>query len=726
MTEKLWYMIGLLVNTKGIHLGYRVINKITFEIKDISDESVVALDEIDNLEIAQSNKGSFSVNIKGNAGKVEKYTIANVELGRLIQGKYVIVMQNSYYTIVDYYGKVMSFTKNEFYKIVESIGSVNFANIKASDGTTKKSASAGCIKAPFDFYDSVLWQNLIINNTEFAANGIDCQLKARINGVEFARELGIQTDSNLEQLENNRVMLQNMLFSTPKESIKILKFISNSIKTDKIFDTDICARLLDKTGIPLGRYIIRKRLDKCSGEYIISHEDLDIYKDGNILTKKELPTYLSMRVRPYGKDILICGIVGCSESNPALNIVFKFNCETKSISYNSYYTNAKYDCYTQKDNYKRALRLIGKDVDTLYRLTINYENDGVINRIIDIHDRILVLDGYIKLGTLIHYKKVVDFDKAELNKYALTAYDIDNIFKRIGCTSTTSLDVSKANRVSVLPINRYEYVKIYLPDGMKLPKVKSGEWQTDITEGFRYIIELYTEGQLLNQYIWYNKYTDGNSITWNNVYNFIDNTFNQIVPLNMIITNVRRAHVVTADTIRGLENTCKSITLMASTIFTKYNPFRAKCKLKHLSSDTRDEDRIDACWDYGVSIVNGGYYLYIRVEIKNKELVSLDERSLVGLIEGKDINKAVIPILRFKTYRHMYNFYLNNPYLRTDEYEKAAIKFAKMVVFNKKIHNTTGVQFLDELIDCATTGNPVSMSGIADFTGPITEAGIII
>lgn len=739
MSEKLYYMIGLLVGSNGLHKGYRVINKFTFDVIDIYDNLKIPFNEIDNLEvITKGNK----VDIRCNSGKIDKYTISDINSCRIRQGTYVIIGQNSYFTIVDYYGKVILLTRREFMSVIRAVGSDCFANVKMSEATESRSASVGSIKTPFDIFKSSFWSSDFSQKAVCVSCFFDRQLKARLNGIEYVSSLGINPDCYAEAIEINRSLLKKFFALSEYNTMPLAKFIVGRISSECILDKDIIAYYImeSKEELKFGGYSIRK-VEEDEGKSF--HYDLDggfqdIYKNSERLKYDSLPVYNSIGIRVIGNKLKIVGLVGGHAGKPSIRIMFDLEGDGAFNSYLVYRdfiedTLNKY--VTSSDNYKKALRLIDKLTNTTYPIRIGKDSDIVLNRLLDIYEKIYNLDEYLRIGTNLHDKKPVDFDKKQLKTYGLTIDKLEELFLLLGMTKYSLKDLSKkAELMTVILLNRYEYIKLYSTSNIKIPKVKDGEWRTsniNKNNHYVYVLEFYKEGNPVSQFV---MYTDRLILKSDGLNILLKHILNAVLHINPLYAgHVREKEAVNSEIMDGLNNVGKCIIILSANIFTKYNPFPEEIQQLRYFTAEKKEDFVSACWDYGVSIVNGGYYIYIKTTHKATKL-SNDEQNLMGLLD-KDLNRdskqvLAIPILRFKTYKDMYNFY-NRVFMGNNStstlWLESAIKFANLILRHKGALEKSKMSILQELYEGLRTQKGISKESIEKLAHmSFEETGIIL
>lgn len=739
MKEKLYYMIGLLVGSNGLHKGYRVINKFTFDVIDIYDNSKIPFNEIDNLEVV--TKGG-KVEIRCNSGKIDKYTVSDVDSCRIKQGTSVVIGQNSYFTIVDYYGKVALLTRREFMSVIRTVGSDCFANVKMSESTENRSASVGSIKTPFDIFKSNFWSSDFSQKTAYVSYFFDRQLKARLNGIEYVSSLGINPDCYAETVEINRSLLKKLFELSEYNTIPLAKFIVEHISSECILDKDIIAYYMmeSKAEIKFRGYSIRRvEEDKSKSFYY----DLDagfqnIYKNSEKLNYDSLPVYNGIGIRVIGNKLKIVGLVGGHAGKPSIRIMFDLEDGGEFNSYLIYIdfiedAGCKYT--TSSDNYEKALRLIDKLEDTTYTIRISKDSDIVLNKLLDIYEKIYSLDGYLNIGTSLYDKKPVDFDKEQLKTYGLTIAKLEELFLLLGMTKYSLKDLSKkAELLTVILLNRYEYIKLYSTNRIKIPKIKDGEWRTsNISKSnhYDYVLEFYKDGNPVSQFV---MYTDRMIFKSDGLNIILKRILHAVLPINPLYAkHAREKEAVNSEIMDGLNNVGKYIVILSANIFTKYNPFPEEIQQLRYFTAEKKEDFVSACWDYGVSIVNGGYYIYIKATHKATKL-SKDEQNLMGLLD-KDVNNdskqvLAIPILRFKTYEDMYNFY-NKVFMGNDSksalWVEPAIKFANLLLRHKGALEKPKMSILQELYEGLRTQKGISKESIEKLAHmSFEETGIIL
>lgn len=463
-----------------------------------------------------------------------------------------------------------------------------------------------------------------------------------------------------------------------------------------------------------------------------------IYKNSEALKYDSLPIYNGIGIRVIGNKLKIVGLVGGHVGKPSIRIMFDLVEEGAFNSYLVYRdfiedTGGKYT--TSSDNYEKALRLIDKINDTTYPIRISKDGDIVLNKLLGIYEKIYSLDGYLSIGTSLKDKKPVDFDKEQLRAYGLTIDELEELFLLLGMTKYNLKDLSKkAELITVILLNRYEYIKLYSTSNIKIPKVKDREWRTsNISKDnhYVYVLELYKEGNPVSQFV---MYTDRLILKSDGLNIILKHILHKVLPINPLYAgHAREKEAVNSEIIDGLNNAGKYPIILSANIFTKYNPFPEEIQQLRYFTAEKKEDFVSACWDYGVSIVNGGYYIYIKATHKATKL-SKDEQNLMGLLDkvsSEDVKQVLaIPILRFKTYKDMYNFY-NKVFMGNDStsvlWLEPAIKFANLILRHKGALEKSKMNILQELYEGLRTQKGISKESIEKLAHmSFEETGIIL
>lgn len=719
MGSNIYYMIGRLMGHNKL-IGYRIINKLTFEITDVSinDSRLIDTENIEISEILYKDihgatkvekvkkdanikeyNQKYSIlgfNCKSNCGAIERYSLIDYDNSRMVYGKHVVFNQDYYFYIVLYTGEILIVTKRELEKFLSlERFTDSFANIKIVPGTSSKNGYIGCIKKPINIYSETFKVSSSLCDYTNAIKCLVLYSQTRRKTLQFLASLNMYLNVSISNIEENIGLLS--LEIIPSECVN--NYIFKNMDTDYL-DANIVNRVIcyySSISIHIGRLYIQKSIDYDN----VCKFEIDAYfsgmhnMNGQIAQYDAYCAFRYIVIKKAYNGVCLIGYVGGYGGNPPIEIMLKyiFNGHAFRVT-DAVFKKELNIPKTSKNNYQKALRLMGiTNVDNLY--CIDVKNDAFLTQYIDVLDDIdsLSID-YYNIGNKSNNLKLLDINNNELIEKNLTAERFERILQSLRLTPLIIKSRSSLRFVNVIPLNRYEYVKIHVVSGELGFKRRNVHpiWATsqfDYNYYIIYILSIYSYGKELANYMWYSSSARDN---WYSMHDLFHNIFDRVINLSKKnkVTSIKSFSCVSEETMKIINNTGKSFGYISADIFFKYNPFTYDVGKSHFS-DKQDEkiSKVKAEWDYGVCIIDSSYYVYIRASFDGISQSSGD-MTLRGIIKTPNriryYEDLAIPVIRFKTYEHMFNFY--NKYLSKSKETSTAIAIAEIIIKGELLHET--------------------------------------
>lgn len=726
MEFKLFYMIGTLVDQYCRLVGFRIINKVTFEIVDVElTDNRLAL--VENLDYDGREW-------KCNCGDMQRYTSIDVVRNTALNQKVVIIAHSiSCVTIALPNGNVGIVTRDELESIMLACSGRwdECANAKKSNTSTK---FIGCIRTPLELIESGDFRDSLRNNFDIAVNMINSRLKARVMASSIASRFGVTINTS-RTLSNLTVM--SMVLSSRTSLEAVITLIGNENWTKNvIYDEDIVAKLFSKgitNTLQIGPFAII--YDRDSDNYRIDY--VYLRANGEIIAPEKIPIFKTLSLTAVESNKLtLTGYIGAFADRKGITVSMDYTNDTAQLTLN--YVRASNQTgdtkfYTTVENYSNALKLLnGNSQECSDTIQLNKGYNKVLRAIMAVHKRIVSLTGYLDMGNNVTSKKVVDFDKQELKDKAINADDIVLIVNAMGVRDYKQNIKDDWQSKGAVALNRYDYINcIRIPSGSKLGANIESEWTTTTTpESFTWVIQVYKSGEICKQFLWYTGMKMAKISDVRDVYKLL---FGRMFEFNTDIPVVENHSGLRHEYIDIFSDIYKDFRIVPKSWFSGYNPLTSyrypqfyKVDLEDAKKDT-SLTSTGGMWGYGVSIIDGANYIYCTVQIQNQVCIFSKDASLGGLLLNTNRTLGAVPVLKFDTYEHMVTMYREH----FEGKAVAAIEFAKWVVDrvydSRQLAQIDGVVGVLELVKHLIHGTKIDIAAIEkDIGKSIQEAGIIL